>query len=318
MNRKQRRKQVKEQRGHRVKEPGREQAAEQRTRISGSLSVSQDAVLPRVRISPEELKDGAMRADKLIRGVQQFRDNGFLLIEGVFSERFVANLNDAYCSRYATYFGEEDSADALSVGDLRKMITVHCTPPFSDSRIYANPFVLPLLKALLGDTCIFASLGSVVSIPGSEDQHMHADHPALFDDIDVNDSLPSYAITMVTPLVELNDRSGTTRVHLGSHINTRTRYAMEFHDPDVPAGSCYLFDYRLYHGGTANRSDAVRPILYSVYFRHWFQDRVNYGKQVPLIIGKDVLAEVSDQDKSLFAGRWEPYGNSGQFLQRAL
>ena len=265
-----------------------------------------------------------MHPDNLIRGIQQFRDNGFLLVEGVFSERFVENLNDAYCSRYENYFGEKASSDALEIGDLRKMISVDCRPPFSDSRLYANPFVLPLLKALLGRSCVFASLGSFVSLPGSPEQHLHADHPRLFkddvfeDNIELNDSLPPFAITMITPLLELNGKVGTTRVYLGSHIKYRRRELMEFRDPVVPKGSCYLFDYRLYHGGTANKSNVVRPILYNIYYRHWFQDRVNYEKQAPLVVHKDVLAEVSDDHKGLFAGRWEPYGKSDQLLQRTL
>jgi hypothetical protein len=35
-------------------------------------------------------------------------------------------------------------------------------------------------------------------------------------------------------------------------------------------------DYRLLHGGTANRSKRVRPMLSVVYHRPWFKDYVNY------------------------------------------
>ena len=83
-------------------------------------------MIPRISVSPEELKDGALRADTLHRAIQLFRVHGFLLLEDVFSERFVENLNDAYCSRYANYFGEKASSDALEVGDLRKMIRGSC------------------------------------------------------------------------------------------------------------------------------------------------------------------------------------------------
>ena len=39
-------------------------------------------------------------------------------------------------------------------------------------------------------------------------------------------------------------------------------------------GSSVLFDVQIYHRGTANRSDKMRPIVYMSYVREWWFDRV--------------------------------------------
>ena len=52
---------------------------------------------------------------------------------------------------------------------------------------------------------------------------------------------------------------------------------------DAKAGDALLFDYRLFHHGGANRSAAVRPILYLVYARSWFEDTHNFpGREMSL------------------------------------
>jgi hypothetical protein len=74
--------------------------------------------------------------------------------------------------------------------------------------------------------------------------------------------------------------TGTTRLWPRTHVlDDEAAAAVAPEDPVVLAGSCLLMDYRLRHGGTANRSETVRPILYNVYQRRWFRDFVNYGQQ---------------------------------------
>jgi len=59
-------------------------------------------------------------------------------------------------------------------------------------------------------------------------------------------------------------------------------------------------DYKLRHYGVANRSDAVRPILYNIYSRPWFRDYKNYGKQTDLEISRKDYSRIPDEYKHLF------------------
>jgi len=170
------------------------------------------------------------------------------------------------------------------------------------------------MKALLGPDVILGSLGSVVSLPGAEDQKVHQDLVHIFDVPEVPEAdpvllsrLPAYAITMIVPLVPLNPINGTTRMWPGSHRvpaqEARGRFPSV--DPLAATGECLLMDYRLLHGGTANVSEAVRPILYLVYYRPWFRDYSNFGKQDPIQISEDEYARIPVQYQHMFGWIWQ-------------
>jgi len=109
------------------------------------------------------------------------------------------------------------------------------------------------------------------------------------------------ALSLDIPLVDINEETGTTRVWPGTHREFRAGVGPFFEmDPVIPRGSVLLIDYRLFHGGTQNRSPAPRPILYNVYARPWYRDSRNYRKQPPLVISPDELARVRDEHKVLF------------------
>ena len=75
----------------------------------------------------------------------------------------------------------------------------------------------------------------------------------------------------------MNDIRGTTSLWLGSHRGAHRDSDAGGTKPVVREGSCLLWDYRLKHGGTANRSDTVRPLLYLTYCRPWWVDHVNFA-----------------------------------------
>jgi len=239
------------------------------------------------------------------------REHGCVLFEGVLAAPEVLKLQASFLRRYRRYFHDREHPDALQVGQQRFMIPVRLRPPFSVPGVYANPFVLPVLRRVLGPECILGSFGSVVALPGSPDQHVHRDHPALFDDPALDAALPAFALTMVLPLVELNETNGTTRLWQGSHrLADAEAERLEPVSPFVELGSCLLFDYRLRHGGTQNRSGQVRPVLYNVYQRAWFRDSRNFRKLPPLRISPKAFRQVPEAYRALFAtaqiSRWYP------------
>lgn len=164
----------------------------------------------------------------------------------------------------------------------------------------ASPLVLPVLRGLLGENLRLTSLNAVVSLPGADIQHRHRDHPELFPGFP-NGLLPPSALTMFVPLVDMNERTGTTRLWPGSHLQNQDEIADDaFIDPIVAAGSCGIFDYRLMHRGMPNRSVESRPVLYLVFSRPWFRDYVNYGKQPRLRITPGALEQMAPDSRALF------------------
>jgi hypothetical protein len=258
--------------------------------------------IPKILISDDEVRNKTPHPETFVACARLFRAHGCLQIDNALRPSLVRRLHDAYVRRYSRYFVETEHADALRVGEGRHMITVDVEPPFHTPALYANPFILPVLVEALGAGVVLNSFGSVVSIPGAPAQNVHRDHPPLFDEHAADLFAPPFAVTVIVPLVRLDERAGTTRMAPGSHALFDDKgLARPRFDPVVPVGSCLLMDYRLIHQGTENRSDAVRPIFYVVYSRPWFTDYMNYAKQDPLVMRASVHARTPAKWRSLFA-----------------
>lgn len=154
---------------------------------------------------------------------------------------------------------------------------------------------------MLGQDCILGGFGAVVSLPGASDQHEHRDHTPLFGSA-IDRQLPCVAITVITPLVDMNETTGTTRVYTASHTLAGHPSADSAEEPSVRVGSSLLMDYRLMHGGTANRSQLERPVLYSVYSRPWFRDVNNSTKHPLLQLSAEEYQHIPAAHRSLFSG----------------
>jgi len=258
---------------------------------------------PEINITAEERRKNQLEEVKLQKAADLYNEYGCLLINNVFDKDFIHGLRDQYIQRYQKYFQDSEHADALTVGQKRYMISVRLEGDFNTPVLYANPFFYDLVEGLLGEACILNGFGSVTSLPGSEEQHWHHDHPPLFYDINIDPHLPCYAITVVIPLVDLNELTGTTAMMLKSHRFPRggtPKSGVELIYPDVPVGSCLLFDYNIKHSGQANKSDSARPILYNTYSRPWFRDYQNFQKQSSLTVAQGELDKVPDQYRNLF------------------
>jgi hypothetical protein len=262
---------------------------------------------PTISVSPEEKRNGSLSSQSLKNGFELYQKNGCLRIKNVFSIEYLKALYNLHYQTYNSYFEDRDYAGTLTVGDKRKMITIEIKEQFNSPILYANPFIFPLLEILLSKKIILGFLGSVTSLPGAPDQHTHRDNPHIFDEPEVYEGgeqvlplLPPYGISVAVPLVPLNEKSGTTRMFLGSHIVTlkQIRRACEYSDPTAELGDCLLMDWRLAHGGTANRSENIRPVLYLEYFRHWYRDVVNSKRRI--IVSPEEYTKIPEEKLYLF------------------
>ena len=253
---------------------------------------------------PENMPPQGLINPQLIKIAEDFfNDNGVLQIDNLYDKEFVAQLSQSFQNSYSSYFDCGEYADSLEVGDKRRMITIDVKEQFNNPQLYANPFLFSLMQKVLGNNFILGSYGVVVALPGAEHQHVHRDHPSLFDDELIDAQIPSFAVTAVIPLVDLTEATGSTRVWKQSHNKPRSQREYKLNASDVPymeTGSCYLMDYQLVHGGTANVSDIVRPILYLIYYRPWFREVINFEKQDRINITLEEYQKIPEQYKFLF------------------
>jgi ectoine hydroxylase-related dioxygenase (phytanoyl-CoA dioxygenase family) len=254
---------------------------------------------------------GSERPEAAQEAAELFMEHGCVRVKNAFDADYIARLHRAYVATYHPYFQDREFSDALNVGNKRTQVTVAIEGLFNSPQLYANDFVLPVLKLVLGDQLIMGGFGSVVSLPGALDQHTHRDHPNIYELTEteateawVDMLLPPYALNLIVPLVPLNDTNGTTRLWLGSHLVAKSRtQQMPSVDPVADLGDCLLVDYRLLHAGTANRSASPRPILYNMYCRPWFRDSRNYRKQQRIRISREEYMRIPAQFRHLFDWR---------------
>lgn len=262
--------------------------------------------MPRLAYSAEDLAAGRVRPEMLALGQSLFSTYGTMQIDNAFPAQAIEQLHDAFMRRYSAYFREDDHPDALRLGDKRYMLTVDLESPFDDPLLIGAPMVLPLIRKIVGDDCVLGAYTAVISLPGSADQRLHKDHPALFPNTEWHFKLPCFAAQIIIPLIPLDETTGTTRFYKGTHlIPTERAEENGPQDPIVPLGSCLLNDYRCAHRGRGNRSSQVRPILTLIFNRPWFRDFKNYGKQPPLRLDETSYGRLPDDLKRLVHWRQE-------------
>lgn len=244
----------------------------------------------------------------------QFRVHGCLWLENSIPREKVLAMQHQFLHQYASRDLAEIQKSCLHVGDRRYMFTVRIEGAFADPDIFAAPRIMPVVENLLGRSCVLQSVGVVCAFPGAGMQHIHRDHPNLFEEAGgLNSFLPPFALHVVIPLVDLNEETGTTALWEGSHRLRSTAADNQANDeqtmgekgvvmPWPKLGDSYFMDFRLKHAGTANKSAIPRPILYLVYSRRWFQDRKNYElrKQKPVDISREEYDRLPEQHRHLF------------------
>jgi Phytanoyl-CoA dioxygenase (PhyH) len=238
---------------------------------------------------------------------ERLATDGFALLDRILSEDIVAKLKEEFDRRYLhlTLPGAEFE-NSLKTGDGRYMLTVELSGAFGDSRVYANPFLLEILNLVFGQEFVLENFGIVLSLPGAKAQHQHRDGTGLYGSA-LDALLPPYAVTVGIPLVDMNLRQGTTELFPGSH---RWKEPSSTVIPEVPAGSAVMWDYRTLHGGTVNRSDRYRPLIYMTYGKPWWRDLDNFkpvwsGSGTPVsqrkvAFGKDFFKSVPRENRFLF------------------
>jgi ectoine hydroxylase-related dioxygenase (phytanoyl-CoA dioxygenase family) len=158
------------------------------------------------------------------------------------------------------------------------------------------------LGAALDEDFVVGAFGVVCSLPNAPTQHRHSDGGILFPNSGIDRLLPSAAITVGIPLIEMNEIHGTTALWPGTHHDI-SRMEGQAIEPVIREGSLVLWDFRLKHSGTPNGSRVVRPLLYLTYCRPWWVDHGNFQKKTltPLRARKASLLGLSERHQRLLA-----------------
>ena len=242
-----------------------------------------------VPVSEEERAIGQLSKASSDAAYSAMNTQGFVILRGAFATSTIHEMYGEYQAQYGAFDlpGMQALANkpgpVLEVGKGRFEIVMRLTGAF-DMRAYANPLLLRFLIPLMGQAMRLSGVSTVTSYPGSDMQRMHRDSGQLFPEYSVGPMLPTYAINVTVPLIDVDATIGPTGVWPGTHRMTDDKRppAETIHVIPFQRGDAILIDYRTLHAGMANTSQTVRPILYMVYARQWFFDDVNHPQRSPL------------------------------------
>ena len=259
-------------------------------------------MIPKIHFSDSELTTQQLAKDKLEQMLDSLEQKGCLHICNAYSKEQILRLEQLFRRDYGQFYEDRDYyPKALKVGNKRWMVTLKWKKAWLQAQLIDHPLLLPFLEKILGKEYILGSAGIVVAQPGSEQQHDHRDLPPLFDDHPLDPKLPCYALTMFVPFLDFNPEFGGTRVRVGSHrVLSEQVEELAGYQPEAAVGSCILMDYRIQHGGTANRSQQTRPLFYQVFTRPWFRDYRNFKRQPALLITQKSFHGLSNENRRLF------------------
>jgi len=151
--------------------------------------------------------------------------------------------------------------------------------------IPVHPVVLPIVEGVLESGCLISSLSSIAIHPGETAQPIHADDQLL--------PLPKPHVPTVCntmwALTDFTEANGATRIIPGSHLCDHSPpYGSEH--ASIPAemrrGSVLVWHGSLWHGGGANRSDAVRVGIAMNYCAGWIRQQENQQLGIPREIAR--------------------------------
>lgn len=227
-------------------------------------------------------------------------DRGVVLIEDLLNADVVAELRSALDERVSDWQSSE-LGKPNNVGDKRFTVPIRLQEPFDNPGVYANPVLLDTLQRVMGEKPVLHAFGSVTTYEGARMQHVHREHPLLFNTDAGNANVPCYATTILIPLIDLDEEAGGTQLWEGTHTTAKDEeWEGDPHIFYTKAGSALVFDYRTYHGGMPCRASHGRPLLYFTYTMPWFHDTLAFESHAAMGISDSERMKVPEQHRDLF------------------
>lgn len=255
-----------------------------------------------MKLTQQELSDRRLTPDTLHGAIQQVRNNGHVLLEGVLPQNLLADLQTAFAPLLDAHVAEVGPGYRGGLNSVNHYnLYLPFAAPFSDERIVASAFALPIIEALLGEECVCHYFASNIAFPESSYQDVHADIIALFPE--TRPVLPPYSVVLNIPLVDFREDNGPLEIWPGGthhHVASASEIPMlaaTMHSQRVlmPAGSLLIRDSRMWHRGTPNRSNSPRPNLALVYSRSWLK-----LQRPPIGIARGAYDSLSQRAQKLF------------------
>ena len=220
------------------------------------------------------------------RAAQIFHRDGFVAVRNVLNSEQLENIREG-ARRVIAEQLEEAPFEQANRGYARYSFNSQLHEP-EWTMLIDLPVIRPFLDKIWdNDDYLCALSGGDYSHPGAKIQHLHSDVSDVLKDplgkVSFFD-LPTPVIVVNIPLIDFTELNGATRIIPCTHRTRQHPPSLE-NEPEwmrqsivcAPAGTAFIRDARCWHGGTANKSDQIRPMVGTAYCASWF----NYSHLQP-------------------------------------
>jgi ectoine hydroxylase-related dioxygenase (phytanoyl-CoA dioxygenase family) len=244
--------------------------------------------------------------DKFQSNLKDLEDKGFTVVENVFDAAEIEMMQRDYSNVKATAYdlmsttdprlriweesGQEtrseywkrDGTIILHAGEGRyDLFRGFQTGFFNTDSVMKNKKIERLVSKLLVDNFTNYA-GVVLSTPGSKNQYWHRDTDTLSNNSTDGKCLMAvddFYFTCLIPITEdVTLENGATEFRVQSHRKTSEEFdGLSLERKCCPLGSALLFNGKIHHRGTENKSARDRPCIYSVYHKKWYNDNFRRG-----------------------------------------
>ncbi|SEO94441.1 phytanoyl-CoA dioxygenase family protein [Paenibacillus sp. OV219] len=269
-----------------------------------------------LKVSQEELDTLTLKPETLEIAANLVKINGYVIIESVVPQAKVTELFTAF-KKAMDWFIEKHGHDVylkkkgFNEGTNHLGIFLPFEAPFNDSLVIEHPFAMAIIDKVLGPEYSVTLFSSNTSLPGGQKtQPVHADYGARFGD-QCQVSLPITDLVFNIPLVDVHDGNGPMEIWPGgTHLMPDSWYGPNAPKPEdlapymhsmkvhMPAGSILIRDVRMWHRGTPNKGNEIRPNIALIYSSVDRDNRV----QIP----QETYDNMSPRAQRLF--RWQKIG----------
>lgn len=217
-------------------------------------------------VTNAERQAGQIGPQTLAAALDALEKEGFVLLENVAD---TSHIDTVYRQMLADLDEWNAKADEPVV---KGSFTPSRRPELLFPDIIQNPIVAAVMSGLMGKEACCGTYTSNVTLPGRGEQDLHVDMLPHKADADL--SGPCHAVVVNFPLVDFTIENGATEIWPGTHriprepgeqnVSQRLQDARRAEVPPVRAvlrrGGVMIRDMRLWHRGTTNHCDYLRPM----------------------------------------------------------
>ncbi len=247
-----------------------------------------------------------MTAEEIQDRVKQVREVGYTILSGCFPIDIVETMARAFAP---IWDGHQDIIrTSPNRGPMRHYIPLPFEVPFYQSAIHANPDIIAIVKAILGEDMEIVQYATDTPAKGSDYQEWHGDVGVLFPE--KPDYIPPPAILCVNfSFVDIDRENGPLEVADGTQglpfdiARERVEKGEIPHRPlFLKVGDALLRDPRCVHRGTPNTTNTPRPVAVFDYVRRWYRRR-DRGR-----VSRQLYEKLTEVEQNLLKRIVEPEG----------